>query len=97
VEISFSKHITIPQNILFREIDDEAVILNIDSEHYYGLDNIGTRMWSLLAASETIQAAFDAMLAEYEVEPERLKADMEKLIKKLADKRLVVISDEDSK
>jgi hypothetical protein len=97
VKFSFEKHITVPENVLFRKIDDEAVILNIDSENYYGLDDMGARMWSLLTTSDTIQTAYDALLAQYEVEPERLEADLHKLIATLVEKKLIEIADEEGK
>jgi hypothetical protein len=43
------------------------VLLNLKSENYFGRDPVGTRMWTLLATSDSIQSAYEALLDEYDV------------------------------
>lgn len=38
---AFSKRIVAPENVLVRELSGQAVLLNLDSEIYFGLDEIG--------------------------------------------------------
>jgi hypothetical protein len=80
--------------VLFRELDGEAVILDLNSERYYGLDEVGTRIWQLLAEHGDVTTVRDAMLAEYEVDGETLSRDMADLIEKLAENGLVAIDNE---
>ena len=77
--------IEIPSDVLFQELEGEAVLLNLGSERYYGLDDIGTRMWQLLAENGDVNAAFEQLLTEYAVEPDVLRQDMAHWIAKLAD------------
>jgi hypothetical protein len=79
----FSQHVSVPDDVLMRELDGESVILDLASENYYGLDDIGTRMWQALSSSDTIQEACDALLLEYDVEPHRLQQDMQELVTQL--------------
>ena len=74
-----------------RELEGECVILNLDSECYFGLDAVGTRMWQVLTACESIQTAYERLLDEYEVSPERLRHDFRHLIEKLIGHGLVEI------
>jgi hypothetical protein len=76
---------------MFRELEGESVLLNIETETYFGLDDVGTRMWTLLIASETIQQAFDALLDEYDVAPETLKTDLTDLLQQLVEKGLLEV------
>ena len=78
-----------PESVLVREISGESVLLDLDSESYFGLDEIGTRMWSALAETPTIDAAFQMLLAEYDVAPETLRADLDAFIAQLADAGLL--------
>jgi hypothetical protein len=78
---------------LFRELRGEAVLLNLGSESYFGLDAVGTRMWMVLTAAASIQAAYEALLDEYDVEAEKLREDLDGLIGKLVEHGLVEISD----
>jgi hypothetical protein len=81
--ISFDRKLMIAQDTLINVIEGESVLLNLKSESYFGLDPVGTRMWTLLANSDSIQSAYDALLDEYDVDADRLRLDMQDLIEKL--------------
>ena len=87
----FSQRVSVPDDVLMRELDGESVILDLASENYYGLDDIGTRIWQLLNSSNTVQKAYDSLLLEYDVEPKRLQQDMQELIAQLVAKDLLRI------
>jgi hypothetical protein len=82
--------VTISHEVLFQELDGEAVLLDLASESYFGLDDVGTRIWQLLQDHGSLRKVFDVMLSEYDVEPERLEQDLLKHIGELADAGLVV-------
>ena len=92
MEIDFAEQVSAPDDVLLQELDGEAVILNLDSESYFGLDEVGTRMWTLLTESASIQAAYDILVKEYQVEPVQLKADMKDLIRQLEENGLVTVA-----
>lgn len=73
-----------------RDLGAEAVVLHLESQAYFGLDEIAARMWVLLAGSPSIQAAYEALLTEFEVEPAVLRADLEALVTELVGKGLLV-------
>jgi hypothetical protein len=81
--VSFDQHISIPEGVLLRQLSGEAVILNLNTEHYFGLDAVGTRMWVLLSSSPTIESAFNALLAEYAVDADTLRRDLTDFITNL--------------
>ena len=85
--------ITIPEDVLFRDLDGEAVVLNLDSGKYFGLDGTGTRMWALLAEHGRVEPAFRALLDEYEVSEEQLQADLLKLVDELASHELLQLDE----
>lgn len=89
----FTGRIAIPPDVMIREVAGESVILNLNTEIYFGLDEIGTRMLTLLTASGNVQEAYETLLAEYDVDPEILKQDLTKLIDELRDHGLITISD----
>ena len=75
--------ITVPEDVLFRDLEGEAVVLNLTSGKYYGLDEVGTRMWALLSEHGAVQPAYDALLAEYAVAEGQLRGDLLALVEKL--------------
>lgn len=89
--VSFSERVSVAPDVLFRIVGEEGVLLNLTTELYLGLNPVGTRMWSVLSGARSIQAAYDALLQEYEVEPLQLRADLEAFIDELLDQKLVEI------
>lgn len=89
--ISFSDRVRVPDDVLISNLQEESVILNLNSERYFGLDNVGTRMLSVLSESVSIEAAYQALLSEYDVDPHVLRQDLTSLIESLAQQGLVTI------
>ncbi len=90
-DLPFSARISVPDGVLVRDLDGESVVLNLQTEKYYGLDDVGTRMWAVLTTSPTVQAAYETLLHEYDVEPERLREDLRRLIGDLVEHGLLVV------
>jgi len=86
-----SQHVSVPDDVLMRELDGESVILDLATKNYYGLDDVGTRMWQALSNSDTIQEACDTLLLEYDVEPKQLQRDMQELVTQLVANGLLQI------
>ncbi len=91
--ISFAGHVTVSPDVLFREHGEESVLLNLKTELYFGLDSVGTSMWKALQQSGSIQSAYEAILASYDVQPEQLQRDMAELLDRLVEYGLVSIGD----
>lgn len=69
-----------PEEVLYRELDGETVLLQTRTGRYYGLDEVGTRMWSLLRQHGEIRGAYLDILREYEVGAERLREDLVRFV-----------------
>lgn len=78
-------------DVLFQEVAGEAVLLNLASESYFGLDPVGTRVWMLLSVDPSLQQAYDTMCAEYDVAPAVMESDLLALVGKLAEAGLVTL------
>ncbi len=94
MSISFDQRLAVAPDTLINVVEGESVLLNLKSESYFGLDRIGTRMWTLLTTSDSIQSAYEALLDEYDVEAERLREDVRDLIEKLIASGLVEVAGE---
>ncbi|HET6979509.1 MAG TPA: PqqD family protein [Pyrinomonadaceae bacterium] len=87
--ISFSDRVKVPDGVLISNLQEESVILNLDNERYYGLDNVGTRMLTVLSTSNSVGAAYELLLEEYAVEGEVLRRDLLALVEQLVAQGLV--------
>jgi len=76
-----------------QEVGGETVLLDLQSESYFGLDEVGTRIWQLLQQNGEVQSIFETILDEYDVEEEQLRRDLEELVEKLLEAGLVSIED----
>lgn len=83
------RSIKIAPEVIFREIGGEAIILNLKTERYLGLDEVGTRIWEVLQASGSVKSTFETLLEEYDVEASRLESDFNEFIDKLIENGLV--------
>lgn len=90
--IPFESRVTVPQGVLVSEVGLESVFLNLKSSNYFGLDEVGTRMWKVLTTSETIQMAYDLLLNEFETSEGQLQSDLDELIQKLSANGLIEIT-----
>jgi sulfur transfer complex TusBCD TusB component (DsrH family) len=78
-------------DLLSSAFGPELVILNLRDGVYYGLEDVGARLWSLLQQPVAVSAIRDALVAEYDVEPARCGRDVRALLQDLAARGLVEI------
>ena len=71
------------------EVDDQVVILEYESGTYFTLNEVGSRIWQLLAQGNTVQAIQDQLLQEYEVNEAQLHQDLLTILNELQAKGLI--------
>ena len=75
--------------VLFSKLGDEAVILHLDSEEYFNLDQVGVRMWEVICEKQEIEASIPVLLEEYDVDKDTLRRDLEAFVSKLVAENLL--------
>lgn len=90
--ISLQQKVTLSKEVLSQEVDEESVLLDMKSESYFGLDEVGTRIWQLLKNGSDLQNVFEILLAEYEVGEDELKKDLQEHIAQLVDAGLISLA-----
>lgn len=76
------------------DLAGEAVILDLKSGVYYGLNEVGASIWNLIQEPKTVNEIRDAILEEYEVEPEQCDRDLKAILQQLADEGLIEVRNE---
>lgn len=77
--------------VLMQEVGGEAVLLDLASERYFGLDIVGTRIWALLANTPSLCDVHATLCGEFDAEPERIQTDLIALIGQLSEAGLVKV------
>ncbi|MCC7417789.1 MAG: PqqD family protein [Acidobacteria bacterium] len=63
-------------DVVFKELRGEGVLLDMASGIYFGLDEVSTRVWQLIARHGSLRVVFAEMLEEFEVDAQRLEEDL---------------------
>jgi len=87
---STSMQVIKAQDVLLQDLEGEAVLLNLKNGQYYGLDENSFNMYKILTSASSVQAAYEALIREYEVESNRLRADLDQFLAHLVENGLVV-------
>ena len=87
--------IRVHPDVVWRDVDGEIVLLNVVTGQYFGLDEVGSRVWGLLQqdgeAGTAIGTLCDRVVAEFEVDGPTALADLTSLIHQLLEQQLVII------
>ena len=79
----------IADDVVFRDLAGESVLLNLSTGTYFGLDAVGTRLWHLIGEHGSTALAIETLLIEYDVDELRLQKDVNALIDQLLAKGLL--------
>lgn len=91
LELHHDSRLSIPNHVLTRQAAGETVLLNLDNEEYYGLDEVGNRLWELIENGTTFGQAITTLLDEYEVSREELESDLVQVLDDLHTNGLVLV------
>ena len=84
--------VTFAETVFAQEVDGEMVLLDMESENYFGLDEVGTAIWQAMQEKETLKEVLDVLLEQYEVEEEMLEHDLSDFVGKLVESGLVKVT-----
>lgn len=87
--MNLNQTIALSPDVISQEVSGETVLLDLESENYFGLDEVGTRIWQLIKETNELQLIFDTLLKEYDVSEERLQLDMTTLLTEIEGMGLV--------
>ena len=77
-------------DVVFRDLDGEAVILDLVSGTYFGLNEVGTRIWRLVDEGCDPSQIADVVASEYQADRETIARDVTRLLDDLRTRRLIV-------
>jgi hypothetical protein len=82
--LNLNQTITLSPEVISQEVSGETVLLDLESENYFGLDEVGTRIWQLIKETNDLQAIYQTLLAEYDVSEQRLQQDLNTLLAEIS-------------
>ena len=91
--MNLNQTITFSDQVISQEVSGETVLLDLQSESYFGLDAVGTRIWQLIRDSGDLRTIYSTLLEEYEVEETQLRADLEALLADASARGLITLQE----
>jgi len=91
--MNLNKKVTFADTVFAQEVDGEMVLLDMNSENYFGLDEVGTSIWQAMQEKENLKEVFEVLLEQYEVEEDVLKNDLVTFVEKLEESGLVKVEE----
>ena len=77
-------------DVVFRDLEGEAVILDLASGTYFGLNEVGTRVWRLVDEGRDASQIVEIVASEYQADRATIARDVERLLDDLRSRRLIV-------
>lgn len=66
-------------------VRDEVVMMSAEQGEYIGLNEVGARIWDLIDAPVAVESLCDRLIAEFEVEPDTCRAEVDAFLAKLVE------------
>lgn len=89
--MNLNQQIVFADTVFAQEVDGEMVLLDMNSENYFGLDSVGMDFWKAIEAKKILKDVLETLLEQYDVEEEVLKNDLFTFVEKLKESGLVEV------
>ncbi len=77
------------EEIVWRNLEGEAVLLNPNSGKYYGLNEVGCSFWEKVNGTNSLESIINLLLEEYDVERETLEQDIIELATNMEERKII--------
>lgn len=82
----------IPILVHFQLLDGDGILLDLRNQLYFGLDDVGCRIWQLVRETGSEQGIFAALVQEYpEVSPIEIRTDLAEWLDDLIERKLLEV------
>ena len=74
--MNLDSKLTVPPQVLSRLVEEETVLLNLETGIYFGLDGVGQHIWEAVSEGKTLAETIDLLVAQYEVAEQQAQNDV---------------------
>lgn len=90
--VTLHSSVTLSPQVLVQDVGGEAVLLDLASEQYFGLDPVGARIWALIGEAAHLGSVHAQLCEEFAADSGRLEQDLLALVGELAGAGLVKVA-----
>lgn len=85
------RSIRVSPDVVHQEVSGEMVLLDLKREIYFGLNEVGARIWEMINDGKSLDDVLDAIVSEFDVERSQADEDLHSLISSLAERELIML------
>lgn len=91
-EITLNSTITRNEDLLSGVLDDETILMSIETGSYHVINKTANRIWELLEEPKTVDEICIIILDEYDVDPETCQKEVLEFMAGLQNRKIVVVT-----
>lgn len=89
--ITLGSTVVVGKDQVASDLAGETVLLGLKTARYYGLTDVGARIWALVQQPTRVSSICETIGKEYDVAPEQCQADVLKFLDDLATQGLIEV------
>ena len=78
-------------SVIYQDLGGELVLLNTENGAYYGLNELGAKIWVLLKDDRSLKQICESLFSQYDVPREHLIMDVERFVNVLINDGLATL------
>ena len=92
--ISMDSTVVAAEALVYTDLGGDIAMMDMEKGIYYGLNEIGGRVWHLIQSPQKVADLHQAILAEYDVSADVWEQDLLELLQEMAAESLIVVQNE---
>jgi Coenzyme PQQ synthesis protein D (PqqD) len=93
VSMEPTARVRLAKDVLMQKVGDDAILLNLNTENYFALDEVGTRIVNTLQESDSVKQAIGKLVGIYEVDESKLTSDAIRLVEECEQNGLLQVTE----
>ncbi len=90
-EVTLESTVELPPKVTFGHMDEEVAIFHEETGQYFGLDDVGSRVWEAFHQTNSLREAHTVLMEEFEIEDNDLEEAIIEFAKELVDLELLIV------
>ena len=83
MNLAVPEAVTIGDSVIFQQVNDEAVLLSLTTQEYYGLNDVGASMWNSLLECGELEAVVKKISSVYDADENVIRQDLHSMVRQL--------------
>ena len=93
MSMELTARVRLAEDVLMQKVGDDAILLNLNTENYFSLDEVGSRIINTLQESDSVNQAVQKLVKIYDVDETKLTSDAIRLVEECEQNGLLQVTE----